>query len=69
MIKRGEPDPVGGEEEAEEEELDESTSERIEEARSVLEKLEEIRRDAKDGKNDFVNEPLSTLSSASSTGR
>lgn len=68
MIKRGEPDPVGGEEEAEEEELDESTSERIEEARSVLEKLEEIRRDAKDGEDDSVNERIWTLSSASSTG-
>jgi len=52
LIKRGEPDPVGGEEEAEEEELDEGTSERIEEARSVLEKLEELRRDTKDARVD-----------------
>ena len=64
MIKRGEPDPVGGEEEAEEEELDESTSERIEEARSVLEKLEEIRRDAKDGEHGFVSDQVWTFSLA-----
>ncbi len=43
------------EEEADEEDTDETLAERIEEARGVLEKLEEIRRDSKDGKqtNEF----------------
>ena len=37
------------EEEVDEEDTDETLAERIEEARNILEKLEEIRRDSKDG--------------------
>ena len=49
LVKRGDEQPQPEEEEVEEEEIDDSLTERIEEARGVLEKLEEIRRDTKDG--------------------
>lgn len=50
LVKRGNEQEHQEEEEVEEEEMDDNLTERIEEARGVLEKLEEIRRDAKDGR-------------------
>ncbi len=54
-MKRATESEQNAEEEADEEDTDETLAERIEEARGVLEKLEEIRRDSKDGKqtNEF----------------
>lgn len=50
-MKRGtEGEQNAGEEEAEEEEPDESLENRIEEARPILERLDELRREAKDGR-------------------
>ncbi len=49
-MKRATESEQNAEEEADEEDTDETLAERIEEARGVLEKLEEIRRDSKDGK-------------------
>lgn len=42
------------EEELDEEDIDETLADRVDEARSVLERLEEARRDNKDGKRDRV---------------
>jgi hypothetical protein len=49
LIKSGN-ESEQNEEEADEEDTDETLAERIDEARSVLEKLEETRRESKDGK-------------------
>lgn len=47
MIKRSEQDQT--EEDLDEEDLDETLNDRVEEARSLLERLEENRRESKDG--------------------
>ena len=60
LVKRGSEQEQQEEEEAEEEEMDDNLTERIEEARGVLEKLEEIRRDAKDGRQ---TDPFETADS------
>lgn len=49
MVKRGAEGEQPNEEEADEDDADETLGERIEEARGVLERLEEIRRDSKEG--------------------
>ena len=50
MIKpQNEPDPNVGEEGVEEEEMEDSLTERIEEARNFLEKFDELRREDKEG--------------------
>ena len=51
MIKRSEQEQ--NEEEMEEEDVDETLNDRIEEARAVLERLNEIRHESKDGRKSF----------------
>ena len=49
-MKRQQDQENAEEEEVDEEDVDESLAERVEEARNVLERLDEIRRDSKEGK-------------------
>ena len=60
MKRAGEPDDQAGEE-INEEDIDETLVERTEEARSILEKIEELRRDDKDGRYSTSNVSLSKL--------
>jgi hypothetical protein len=49
-VKRQQDQENAEEEEVDEEDVDESLADRVEEARNVLERLDEIRRDSKEGK-------------------
>lgn len=51
MVKRSEQDQ--NEEEIDEEDMDDSMGERVEEARALLERLEENRRESKDGRTEI----------------
>ena len=60
MKRAGEPDEQAGEE-INEEDIDETLVERTEEARGILEKIEEIRRDDKDGRYTTNKDSFSRL--------